>query len=157
MPPKTTKKRKLTPRETKFFKILSENPTLSISEAGRKAGYAENTVKTTLYQKHVKTSPSFQAALEKAGLTEEAIAKKMQEGTNAFATRVFQERKKNGYQYHKENMVDFKTRKDYLELWGRFNHKFIDKIEAKVAGIICNIDKKEYLAIREELLKNDDC
>ena len=152
------KERKLTPREAKFFQILSKDPTKTIAQAGREAGYAENTVVGTLYNKLAKTSNPLTQAMEKAGLTSDYIAKKIHEGTNAFRTTVHQEKQLNGeFSYHKENMVDFHSRKEYLELIGKFNHSFVNKIEAKIAGIICNIDKKDYKKIREEMLENDNC
>jgi len=162
---KEKKKRKLTPREAKFFDLLAKNPTMTIADAGRQAGYAEATVQSgDLYRKvHGKPRNSLQLALEKAGLTEEYIAKKLHEGTNAFVTKVHQEKIGNNkygnerYEYHKENQVDFKTRKEYIELIGKFNHSFVTNIEAKVASVVCNINKDDYMRIREEMIKHDDC
>jgi len=164
------KKKKLTPREAKFFDILAKNPTMPISEAGRQAGYSENTVASTIYRKLGKARNNFQIALEKAGLTDEYIAKRLHEGTNAFVTKVHQEKHGNNkfgnerYEYHKENQVDFKSRKEYLELIAKIRGDFnpedegLNKTNISIKSVIINndIDINQAIQIYQDTLNNLD-
>ena len=110
------KERKLTPREAKFFKILAENPTITIAQAGREAGYAETTCLHKLHQKLGKVGNPLQKALEKAGITEKAIAERMAENILAYKTTRFNAHNGDTHEYIKEHDPDFKTRISAVEL-----------------------------------------
>jgi len=77
------KERKLTLRERRFIKYLPESK--SISEAMRKAGYAESLIevrpKSVLGKSQVQSA--MQKAYEKQGITTECLAKVAEEGLKA--------------------------------------------------------------------------
>ena len=107
------KTNKLTRRERLLFKNLADNPGISIREAARKAGYAESTVKSTIYtQIQAKTSlnAGMKQIMDAQGLTDERLVEKISEGLEAM--RVFTQ---------KESLIettipDYGLRAKYLEL-----------------------------------------
>lgn len=113
---KRTEKNKtaiLTRRERLLFKNLAETPGISIREAARKAGYAESTVRSTIYtQLQAKTSlnVNMKQIMDSQGLTDEKLVEKISEGLEAM--RVIAD--KTGL--IGTSIPDFALRAKYLEL-----------------------------------------
>lgn len=108
-----SKTAKLTRRERLLFKNLADNPGISIREAARKAGYAESTVRSTIYtQLQAKTSlnANMKQIMDSQGLTDEKLVEKISEGLEAM--RVFAD--KAGL--IETAIPDFALRAKYLEL-----------------------------------------
>lgn len=104
---------KLTRRERLLFKHLAEKPGISIRDAARKAGYAESTVRSTIYtqlQAKASLNTNMKEIMDSQGLTDERLVEKISEGLEAM--RVFTD---------KEGLIetaipDFALRAKYLEL-----------------------------------------
>jgi hypothetical protein len=103
---------KLTPKQKKFVKEYLE--TGCGAEAARRAGYAPNRARTTAAETVAKSSVQNAMAelLDKAGLTDDAIAKKLQEGAEALETKFFA---KDGIVVQKEDVIAWDTRLRYLD------------------------------------------
>lgn len=118
-----TKKRhrlKLSPRVAKLIKILQRNPNLTLTEAGKRAGYKgrclAQTASASLRRARAR-SIIIQEMDSRPKLQTPALLKKLEEGLDAKKTEFFAHK---GVVKEKVHCVDFPTRKGYLELAGRW-------------------------------------
>lgn len=151
---------KHTDRQALFLKIKAENPGMTNSEAARKAGYAEATVRSSKVSKGVRTS--LQEAMEKAGLTDEYIAKRIHEGTQAFKkTYVNNKHSKDpktgadiGERLEEKVDLDFRTRATYLELTSKLRGDMVQRVQQENTypdGVPITLSPKEEKRISKEL------
>ena len=74
------KKRGLTPKQRAFVREKIKDPTISTRKAMRNAGYAEATIQGVGHSTVPKrTEGSLRTAMEKAGLTEDLMAKRLKQ------------------------------------------------------------------------------
>jgi hypothetical protein len=73
--------RPLTGRDKKLLKILQDDPEIDVKEAMIQAGFAESTA--SKQSKRTVEKSSFQEAMEKTGITDAYLTKKLQEGLEA--------------------------------------------------------------------------
>ncbi len=120
------RKKKLTGKQRLFLKEKIKNPAITNTEAARRAGYGEGTIRSAKVEKGV--YKNINDALEEAGLTEGQLANGLAEGTRALKISYFQ---KDGIVIQEKVDVDFATRKGYYELIAKIKGYLVDDVNIR--------------------------
>lgn len=122
---KKPKKSTVTNKMRLLTKIRIANPSMSLAEAGRLAGYSEATVQSTLYtvQGKASTKKSIKEIMDAQGITDERLMETLSEGLVANKTISATVIASNG-----EGMKDANSMtKDFIEVEDHpTRHKFMD-------------------------------
>lgn len=140
---------KLTRRERLLFKNLADSPGISIGEAARKAGYAESTVRSTIYtrlQAKASLNTGIKEIMDAQGLTDEKLVEKISEGLDAM--KVLSE--KGGLT--ETDIPDYSIRAKYLELAAKW--KGLEK-NLKVDVQSSNLSLQQILNNLPEFTEDD--
>ncbi len=128
------KKDALTKRERLFFKALTKSPGITIAEAGRRAGYAESTIRGTIYNKIAKDrfQEGIAGIMEEKGLTDDKIMDHVMEGLEAIQI------------LGGEEIADHKTRHRFIETILKLKGLVVTRTESKSTsiGVQCNVDQE---------------
>jgi phage terminase small subunit len=104
------------------------------AQAARDAGYSESTA--LVAADRIESKPAVQSVftelLERAGLTDEKLAKRLNEGVDAKETRFFQ---KDGEVVSTRTVIDYGTRLNYTQTVLKLKGHLVDRIEKNTLSI----------------------
>lgn len=108
------KKSKLTRLQLRFVQEFKKDPTCSYRELARRAGYSEATAHMASRDVVPPCKSLLDKELAKLGVSDDYLAKKLNEGTNAFAINSHYDKEK-GIWIEDKPRPDFRTRHRYVE------------------------------------------
>lgn len=136
------KEKPLTVRQAKYLKALPTSKTKK--EAAMKAGYTEETADNAKQKIEAMVGKSrMREAFEKAGITDERIAKTVRQAMKAKKALVVHTGKDSSMVHE---TPDYSTRIKAADLAGKFRGDFVEKIEhsGEIAGQVIMVLPKEH-------------